>query len=410
MFRRWVAFAVILCAVALMIPKTALADNSSAHSVAVAVLALDSDDAEEQADALTGAIRSRIRNSQGWSLVETTQSLGMLTAALRCPGKPIPADCEQRIAEHLKTDRFIFGYVSKGPAGQVTAEVHLFQKSKPDTVIRESYSDNLRDANDDTLRQKAQKILERLGGSAVGVIVVKMGAENGEVIIDGEKHVPLQNGTAHIELSPGTHSVEATTKNGATQKRNINVTAGKETIVDLALAGTTVGPAEPPKEDKPFPVFKALGGGLMAVGVAGLVVSVIFTSKWFGDKSDAQDKNDELHASNARDRAAGNPNPQVLELPEGKSASDTCGSAQYPAFTAANHPVCKLEDQAKSNSVVAAATGIAGGVLLLGGAYMFFFMGNSGAKPSEPTQGGLRNVRFSPLFGTTNGASFSASF
>src|SRR4051812_11860690 len=133
MLRRWVAFVVVLIAVVSMVPRTARADNSSAHSVAVAVLALDSDDAEEQADALTGALRAKIRNSQGWALVETQQSLGMLTAALRCPGKPIPADCEQRISEHLKTDRFIFGYVSKGPqAGQVTVEVHLYQKSKPD--------------------------------------------------------------------------------------------------------------------------------------------------------------------------------------------------------------------------------------------------------------------------------------
>src|SRR4051812_45323916 len=72
------------------------ADSSAAHTVPVLVLSLDSDDAEEHADALTGALRSRIRASQGWSLVETTQSLGMLTAALRCPAKPLTADCEQR--------------------------------------------------------------------------------------------------------------------------------------------------------------------------------------------------------------------------------------------------------------------------------------------------------------------------
>src|SRR5262249_20167997 len=104
MLRRWVAFAVVLCAVVMMIPRTARADNSGGNRAAVAVLALDSDDAEENADALTGALRSKIRNSQGWSLVDTTQTLGMLTAALRCPGKPIPAECEQRIAEQLKTD------------------------------------------------------------------------------------------------------------------------------------------------------------------------------------------------------------------------------------------------------------------------------------------------------------------
>lgn len=387
----------LMCAVALMVPRTARADNSAAHSVQVAVLALDSDDAEEQADALTGALRSKIRNSQGWSLVETTQTLGMLTAALRCPGKPIPAECEQRIAEQLKTERFIFGYVTKGPqAGQVTAEVHLFQKSKQDTIIRESFSDNLKDANDDTLRGKAQKIVERLGGSAVGTIVVKMGAENGEVIIDGEKRVPLQNGVAHVELSPGTHSVEASTKSGDTQKRNITVTAGKETIVDLALAGTSVGPSEPAKDEKSFPVKKAVGGGLMAVGVAGLVVSVIFTTKWLGAKSDGEDANQNLHD---------HPNVQTPELPKDKQASDVCGT---DSRFQANHPVCVAEDDAKSASTVAWVTGALGGAALLGGAYLFFFSGDS-SKPSEPTTG-LQKVRLSPMFGSTNGFSLSAKF
>lgn len=397
MFRRWVAFAVVLCAVVLMIPRTARADNSSAHGVAVAVLALDSDDAEEQADALTGALRSRIRNSQGWALVETTQTLGMLTAALRCPGKPIPAECEQRIAEQLKTERFIFGYVTKGPAGQVTAEVHLFQKSKPDTIIRESFSDNLKDANDDTLRSRAQKIVERLGGSAVGSIVVKMGAETGDVIIDGEKRVPLTNGTAHVELSPGTHSIEASTKNGDTQKRNVTVVAGKETVVDLALAGTTVGPAEPGKDEKPFPVKKAIGGALMAAGTASVVVAVIFTAKWFGDKSDGEDENNKLHN-------AAVPNPQVPELPKGQKASDVCGT---DARFQANHPVCIKEADAKSDSTVALVTGILGGAALVGGAYLFFFSGDS---KSDQPKTGLQKIRINPLFGSTNGLSLSAKF
>jgi hypothetical protein len=399
MLRRWVAFAVVLCAVVLVIPRSARADNSSAHSVAVAVLALDSDDAEEQADALTGALRSKIRNSQGWSLVETTQTLGMLTAALRCPGKPIPAECEQKIAEQLKTDRFIFGYVSKGPqAGQVTAEVHLFQKSKPDVTVRESFSDNLKDANDDTLRSRAQKILERLGGSAVGSIVVKMGAENGEVIIDGEKRVPMSNGTARVELSPGTHSVEASTKTGDTQKRNITVVAGKETIVDLALAGASTGPAEPAKEEKPFPVKKAIGGGVMAIGVAGLVVSVLFTTKWMSDKDDGEAANKRLHD---------NPNPQVPELPAGKEAGDVCGTG---FFQNGSHPVCVAQEQAKTHSTIALTTGILGGVALLGGAYLFFFSGDS--KPREPQVGkmGLQKVRVSPVFGITNGVSLSAAW
>lgn len=404
MLRRWVAFVLVLCAAVLVSPRIARADTSTAHGVAVAVLALDSDDAEEQADALTGALRSRVRASQGWALVETTQSLGMLTAALRCPGKPIPADCEQRIADHLKSDRFIFGYVTKGPqAGLVTAEVHLYQKSKPDTIIRESFSDNLKDANDDALRQRAAKILDRLGGSAVGTIVVKMGTENGEIIVDGEKHVPLQNGVARVDLSPGTHSVEASTKAGGTQKRNVAVTVGKETVVDLALAGTaTPGPAEPPKEEnsKPLPVRKIVGGGLMVVGVAGGVVAVLMALKYSSDNDDAQSKNDELHKSNN--------GAQVPELPPGKTAGDVCGNAQYQRFTS-NHPICQLQDDAKTHSTIALVSGIVGGAALIGGAVLFFTGGS--AQPSERDEKtGLKSVKFNPLVGNTNGFLLSGAF
>src|ERR1700723_946621 len=72
------------------------------------VLEIDSDDADDQAEALTGALRSRVRSAQGWSLPETSQSLRMLTAALRCPVRP-DAPCLQRIGDHLKTDRFVWG-------------------------------------------------------------------------------------------------------------------------------------------------------------------------------------------------------------------------------------------------------------------------------------------------------------
>src|SRR4051794_1055170 len=186
---------VLLLAV-LALPHVAHADQPGAHTVPVAVLAFDSEDAEEQADAITGAVRSRIRAAQGWSLIETTQSLGMMTAAFKCPSRP-PPDCQQKIAEQIKAERYIFGFVAKGPtAGSVTAEIHLYQKGKADTVLKETYADNLKDSNDDTLRKIAARIVERLGGTAVGVIVVRSSDQTGDVVVDGEKHVPLDKGTA----------------------------------------------------------------------------------------------------------------------------------------------------------------------------------------------------------------------
>ncbi|MBX3228330.1 MAG: carboxypeptidase regulatory-like domain-containing protein [Labilithrix sp.] len=384
MFRRWVALVALGLFAVVVSPRVARADQSTAHTVSVAVLALDSDDAEEQADALTNALKSRIRNSQGWSLTDTTQSLGMLTAALRCPTKPIPADCEQRISEHLKTERFIFGYVTKGPQkGEVTAEVHLYQKSKPDTVVRETYSENLKDGNDDTLRARAQTILERLGGSAVGTIVVKMGNENGEVVVDGDKRVPLTNGSARIELAPGTHSVEVATAGGAaTQKRNVQVTAGKEQVVDLALEGSAVTPGEPAKGEKPFPTHTVIGGSLAALGVGAAVISVVFAFKY----KSAQDEGESLRHL----------------IPEGQDIKSFCGSRGNES------QVCQLDSDSKTFSTVAWVTGGLGAVLLGAGAYFLFFGGDAKAAASNKP---LKNVRATPTFGLGGGGlSLSGAF
>src|SRR5690242_10233857 len=103
MLRRWTVFAPALLSM-LCVPRPAKADPSTAHTLPVAVVGLDSDDAEEQAEGLTTALRQHVKNSTGWSIQETQQSLSMLTAALRCPPKAPGADCEQKIADQLKAE------------------------------------------------------------------------------------------------------------------------------------------------------------------------------------------------------------------------------------------------------------------------------------------------------------------
>ena len=367
MLRRWLVLALVVFAVVLLPRGHARADQSTAHSVSVAVLAFDSDDAEEQADALTGALRSRIRASQGWSLVETSQSLGMLTAALRCQSKPISAECEQKIADQIKSERYIFGYVTKGPqANQVTAEIHLYQKSKPDTVIRESYADNLKDQNDDTLRKIAQRVLERLGGTAVGTIVVRMGSENGEVIVDGEKRVPLEKGTARLELSAGGHSVEVAVAGQAPQKRNVLVTAGKETVVDLALTSTAPAPA--PTSETPFPTRKVVGGGLVALGVGAGVFATVMGLGHLEAKKAGED-----YA-----KGTGPENPEDPRLPAGMKPDQACESGALNP----NTTICKKEDEAYTKSIMFWVASPAAAVFLLAGAYFLFTDGGSDEKAS----------------------------
>jgi hypothetical protein len=258
-------FAALLVAVlsVLVTVRAAHADPPGAHTVPVAVLAFDSEDAEEQADAITGALRSRVRNAQAWSLVDITQSLGMLTAAMKCPARPTP-ECQLRISEQVKAERYVWGFVSKGPTpSHVTAEVHLYQRGKPDIVLKETYADNLKDANDDALRAIAERLVERLGTSTVGVLVVRSASGNGEVVIDGEKHVALDKGSVRVEVSAGSHSVEFSPQGGSASKRNVIVAAGRETVTEF---GRVVA-AEAPSGLSRAKTRKLIGGITMGVGV-----------------------------------------------------------------------------------------------------------------------------------------------
>lgn len=385
MLARWIALLSLLFAV-VALPRSARADSPGTHTVSVAVLAFDSEDAEDQADALTGALRSRIRAAQGWSLLETTQSLGMLAAAMKCPTKPLSLDCQQKIGEQIKAERYIYGYVTKGPqTGQVTAEVHLYQKNKQETVVKESYADNLKDQNDDTLRKIAQRILDRLGGNTVGVVVVKVegATEGGEVVVDGDKRVPLVGGTARIDLAPGSHSIEVTS-GSATTKRTIVVNAGKETLVEVSSTIT----AEPPKEGEKsgFPTRKVIGGLLMTAGAVAGTIAVINLVGYLDATS------------------ADWPERQGFWEPSGCNNGAYIGSGVQAEFRQAAIERCEKHDQAQTHSAIAWATGPAAVILLGAGAYLFF---SSGGRERGEAPKPVRTTRVTPTLG---GLSISGTF
>ena len=57
--------------------------------------------------------------------------------------------------------------MAKAPGSQVSAEIHLWARGRPDAMAKETYSDNLRDQNDETLRRIATRILDKIGGNAL---------------------------------------------------------------------------------------------------------------------------------------------------------------------------------------------------------------------------------------------------
>src|SRR5258708_33175418 len=168
--RRLIPFAAgVVCAgVVALRASPVRADEPIAKAVPVYVLAVWTDDADDQAEALTRALRWRAAHAPGWSLLETTQSFETLAIALKCPPKP-DAACLLRIGDQLKADHYIWGTMDKrkGAAGELNASLHLWTRGKAGADARKAFPDTLGDPSaDDSLRTVAADLFGQLTGAS----------------------------------------------------------------------------------------------------------------------------------------------------------------------------------------------------------------------------------------------------
>jgi hypothetical protein len=181
----------------------------------------------------------------------------------------------------------------------VTLELHLWTRGKPDQSITETYSDNLKDQNDETLRKIAAKLFEKLtgaGGAVVApvgggtvLVTVHANVEEGSVLVDGLEKGKLSHGVASIEVPVGAHEIEVRSEGRNPAKQSITATAGQEANVTVELTAATAPP--PPGPSKPFPVKKVVGLSLVGLGVAAGVIGIVEGVGFI----DAQGKNDKDH-------------------------------------------------------------------------------------------------------------------
>lgn len=131
--------------------------------VSVVLLDLDCDDAsEDQANALTAALRSRVTAAHRWRLDAARPSMAALIPAMSCPRPPDSA-CLDRISKQLDVDHYFWGTVKTSPVpDSVVAELHYWGRGEAEHVVRETYSSNLTDQNDDALRRIAAQLIDRL--------------------------------------------------------------------------------------------------------------------------------------------------------------------------------------------------------------------------------------------------------
>ncbi len=201
------AFALALMALVVSIvlfhSAPARAEPANGKATPVYVLSVWTNDVDDQADALTQALRSRVRQAPGWSLVETNQSFETLSIALRCPPTPNQL-CLDRIGDQLHADHYVWGTMSKEKSGEVTADLRLWTRGKPQTEATESYAENLKDPSDDALRSVAGRLFAKLTSSNTsGTLVVHAGTASGTVVVDGAPKGKLDEGIARIALPEG---------------------------------------------------------------------------------------------------------------------------------------------------------------------------------------------------------------
>jgi hypothetical protein len=299
---RAIALALMTLVVSLVLFRSApaLAEPPNGKATPVYVLSVWTNDVDDQADALTQALRSRVRLAPGWSLAETNQSFETLSLALRCPPTPNQS-CLDRIGDQLHADHYIWGTMAKEKAGEVSAELRLWSRGKAQVEASETYADNLKEPGDEALRAVAGRLFAKLTNSGTtGTLVVHAGTSSGSVLVDGVPKGKLDGGLGRVDIPEGAHTVSVRVPGFTAPSQAVTLQDGGEADISFALTPGEAGPGaegapEQPQEQvekKPFPVRKVIGWTTVVVGVGFLVAAGIEGTRWLSDKNASdQDRN-----------------------------------------------------------------------------------------------------------------------
>lgn len=248
----------------------ALAAEPGPDTLPINVIAIQTNDADDQAEALTKALRGAVRAIPGWSLAEGDYSLEVLTLSLKC-AEPPDANCQSRIADQIKSERYVWGTIKK-KAGVVRGEVHLWVRGKGTSNQPLEYSANLTEANDDSLKKIAADAITNLtGGPPKGSVHVRAGDVAGQVFLDGQPVGALKAGEGTFMVPSGPHRVTVKALGFADSENQIVV---KPRAAPTELTLTLVAAAGPSTTNwKRIGGYGALGAGV-AFGIVGVVSAV----------------------------------------------------------------------------------------------------------------------------------------
>lgn len=241
---------------------TAAAAPPGPDALPIAVLAVASEDALDQAEALTHVLRKSVTESVGWSLGESTQAFEFLVLKMKCT-KPIDSACEARIADVIQADRFLWADIDFADKSQATVKgsLNLFVRGRGTSRAELDYSANMTDANDHTLARYAASMLEKVtGGPPLGNVKISTGGVAAQLYLDDKPVGALAAEGGSYSLPVGQHKIVVKAQGYADATSTVAVRP--ETTVDALLTMTEV------EKETPIDGRMVAGAATVGLGVA----------------------------------------------------------------------------------------------------------------------------------------------
>lgn len=260
--------------------STALATETAwADGDPIVVLTIQTPDAFDQAEALTGALKRAMSDTPGRSLDDKgNYSVDLLMQTIGCagsdglPGENAPdKDCQDKIPEKIGRDRYVWGRIVRD-GDNVKGTIFFYQKGVPMGAADVVYTANLTDPSDEILIKKAHEALDKAGaGAPPAHFRVEAGTESGEVFVDDVSVGKLEDGKGQFLATAGTHKLLVKLPDGRTMSAELKVVPDGSATVTLT---------PPPPPGKPLDLKIPFGFGFLAVGLgfgaAGLYSSLQF--------------------------------------------------------------------------------------------------------------------------------------
>lgn len=321
---RRIAIAASLAAGALVGPSVARAAEPGPDTLPIHIIALQTSDADDQAEALTKALRSAVRAMPGWSLGEGDNALEVLVLKLQCQ-EPPDASCQSRIADVIKSDRYVWGIIDK-KGDNVAGDLNYWVRGQGTSNVHLEYSANLTEANDDSLKKVATDAINTLtGGPPKGQLHVKAGSVAGQVFVDGVAVGALANGEGTFSVPSGQRKITVKA-NGYSDAETTTVVKPTGTV-DVALNPQPVG------DSKPLDFRKV--GGFIGIGTGALLIGLgVVSSLQVNDAQTALGTNKDDPTSPRAYLKAGENACQVVQdertrFPDPNKVTDACNKAVF---------------------------------------------------------------------------------